>query len=418
MLTLRLITRALALAPLLVCAVMAAPAPPASHVEPGDDAGYSLGSGARPVNLPFRFVANQVRLEATINGRGPLQLVLDTGMPIPGVLLFDSERVSKLELAKTGRKVAVAGAGGKGQPSQALMADGVDVAIGPLSVTKTRALVVERPKGFPPGLDGVIGGALFFHFVVRIDMDKQSLQLAEPSGWSPPANVVFVPLVHVQGMVFADLQVAVGPQAPVPARVVVDLGAGHALSLNNRAGGKFAPPGSAVEMPLGRGVSGVLHGRMGRVRRIELGGFAFENVVVAFPGEAHQRPGGRDFEEGNLGNELLKRFNVTFDYAGKRMLLEKSQRYEEPFDVPMAGVDLEWRPDSTLEVREVLPNSPAAVAGIVKGDILVAIDGVPTSTLGEEGLRKTLIGDGAERALTLKRGTQTTEKKLRLKRLV
>lgn len=418
MLIARVITIALALALLSVGSALAAPTPQSSHIEPADDAGYSLGSGARPVNIPFRFVANQVRLEARINGRGPLQLVLDTGMPIPGVLLFESERVSKLELAKTGRKVAVAGAGGEGQPSQALMADGVDVAIGPLSITKTRALVVERPKGFPPGIDGVIGGALFFNFVVRIDMDNQSLQLSESKGGSPPDNVASVPLVHERGMIFADLKVAVGAQPPVPARVVVDLGAGHALSLNNRAGGKFAPPANAIEMPLGRGVSGVLHGRMGRVRRIELGGFAFENVVVAFPGEAHQRPGGRDFEEGNLGNELLKRFNVTFDYAGKRMLLEKSQRYEEPFDVPMAGIDLEWRPDSTLEVREVLPNSPAAVAGIVKGDILVAIDGVPTSTLGEEGLRKTLIGDGAERALTLKRGTQTTEKQLRLKRLV
>jgi hypothetical protein len=378
----------------------------------------SAAEDAQTTRIPFQFVANQVRLEATLNGSSPLHLILDTGMPIPGVLLFENERVRALKLADSGARVRVAGAGQAGKGSDALLADGVALALGPLSVPGTRALVIPQPEGFPPGVDGVIGGELFFRYVVRIDMDQKVLVLSKPEGWSPTAGVCSIPLVREGGSVFVDLRVAVGSEEPVPARVVVDIGAGHALSLNGQAGAGFAAPAGAVDMPLGRGVSGPVLGKNGRVRRVELGEFAFESVVVGFPVEEQQRPGGADHHDGNLGEGILKRFNLTFDYAGKRLLLEKAQGFAEPFEVEMSGLALDWQPDATLLVRGVLPRSPAAAAEIREGDRLLAIDGRPTSALGEDGLRKALLAEGKELRLSIRRGDERIEKLVRLKRIV
>lgn len=371
-----------------------------------------------PLEIPLRFVANQLRLEAKIDGRGPVELILDTGMPMGGVLLFEGERVAALGLADTGQRVAVGGGGSEHQSTQALLSDSLALELGPLSVPKSRALVMPRPEGFPPGIDGVIGGELFFHYVVRIDLDRQRLVLSDPAGWSPPEGACSVPLVRQEGMVFVDLRVAVGAGEPVAARVVVDTGAGHALSLNTREDGTLAPPANALAMPLGRGVAGVLLGQAGRARRVELGSFAFDEVVVAFPGAEHRRPGGGDSHDGNLGEGILKRFNVTFDYAGKRMLLEKARGFGEPFETDMAGLALDWQPDSTLKVRSVLPDSPAAAAQLREGDVLLAIDGQTTSALGEDRVRKSFLVHGAELRLSIRRGGETLEKKVRLKRLV
>ncbi|MBK7645010.1 MAG: aspartyl protease family protein [Planctomycetes bacterium] len=397
----------------LLLAAFLAPAP-ARAPQHSDPSISKIAEGAHTTRIPFRFVANQVRIDARVNGQGPFCLTLDTGMPIPGVLLYESEAVTKLGLSDSGANVRVAGAGGDKQGTKALMAEGVSIDIGALSISNTRALVVPHPEGFGLGSDGVIGGSLFFHYVVRIDVDAKELVLCEPEGWTAPEGAASVPITREGGMIFTDLRVSLGEAQPVVAHVVVDIGASHALSLN----GAFEAPASAIEMPLGRGLSGLLLGKCGRVRRVELGGFAFDSVVVSFPMQAHQNPGGENFRDGNLGQGLLKRFNVTFDYAGKRMLLEKAVGFREPFEVDMSGIFLSWHPDGTLWAEQLMPGSPAAVAGIENGDQLLSIDGKPVLELGEGGVREALRIEGAERRVELKRGEKALGFAFRLRRLV
>ena len=403
------------LVPLLVPAAQQEHEP---HQAPPDPAVYSLAQGAQQTSLPLKLVANKLHIEATIQGQGPFVLVLDTGMPFPGVLLYQSERVAKLGLADSGVHVQVGGVGGERKPSDAIMAEGLTLTLGALSIEKGRAIVVARPEGFPLVADGVIGASLFENYVVRIDMDKQQLLLSEPAGWSPPQGVCSLPLERDGGKIFTELRIAIGAEDPVPARVVVDIGASHALALAGKPQGKFEPPAGALEMPLGRGLSGVLLGKQGRVRRVELGSFAFENLVVGFEDGARPHANGGGSSDGNLGEEILRRFNVTFDYRGKRMLLEKSKAFAGPFEIGMSGMAYDWQPDSSLRIRSVLPGSAAAAAELHEGDILLAIDGKPIAELGEAALFSALLVDGALVRLSLLRGAEKLEKKLRLKRLV
>lgn len=381
---------------------------------------YSLSANPAggPARIPFEFLSNEVRIDATINGHGPFHLILDTGMPIPGVLLFRDEAVDALGLADSGAHVQIGGAGGNGASSDAVMAKGVAVTLGDLKVAGTGALVVAPPAGFPPGVDGVVGGLLFFHYVVRIDLDKKCVELREPAGWTPPPGACSLPLANEGGKIFVDLRVAVGAEEPVPAHVVVDIGAGHALSLNERADGRFAAPEKALEAPLGRGVSGVVSGKLARVRHVELGAFAFDGVVTSFPSSSHGDPSPGSFHDGNLGMGILKRFNLTFDYASSRMILEKGASFGEPFEADMSGLALDWGKDGSLAIQSVLPHSPAAESDLQEGDQVLSIDGKSTEVLGENGVRKALTVDGAEVRLALRRGAATLEKKIRLRRLV
>jgi hypothetical protein len=388
------------------------------HAPQPESTTYELAESDGPAHIPFQLASNEVRVDVTVNGSGPFHLIVDTGMPIPGLLLFKSERVDALHLEDAGQRVKVAGGGGDGATSEAVVASGISSTIGDLKMSKASALVIAKPAGIPPAVDGVVGGSLFFHFVVHVDMDQHRIDLYRPDKWSPPSGACSVPLVRDGGRVFVDVRTAIGDEPPAQARVVVDLGAGHALSLNTRGDGTFAPPANAIEMPLGRGVSGVVLGKVGRARRLEIGTFAFENVVMTFPIDKHRHPGGVDFHDGNLGAEVLKRFDVTFDYAGQRMLLEKGKAFGEPFEHEMAGLALDWQDDSTLMVGAVLAKSPGEAADIQVGDTLIAIDGRSIADVGENGVTKVFTQEGKELRLTFKRGGESIEKRIRLRRLV
>lgn len=56
-----------------------------------------------PVAIPFELVLNHIILNVKINQINKIKLVLDTGLPIGGVILFKNEKSDKLDLKYSGQ---------------------------------------------------------------------------------------------------------------------------------------------------------------------------------------------------------------------------------------------------------------------------------------------------------------------------
>jgi S1-C subfamily serine protease len=79
--------------------------------------------------------------------------------------------------------------------------------------------------------------------------------------------------------------------------------------------------------------------------------------------------------EGNIGSGLLKRFVVTFDYAHQTMYLRPiTPAPVDAGDFDRSGLWINSGPEGYL-VTDVASDSPAARAGIQKGDIITRLDG-------------------------------------------
>ena len=78
---------------------------------------------------------------------------------------------------------------------------------------------------------------------------------------------------------------------------------------------------------------------------------------------------------GILGNGVLKRFHVIFDWPNRRMLLAPGPDVNLPFPANCSGLSLEVAPPvyHRLIVKAVLAGSPAAQAGILAGDVIEAV---------------------------------------------
>ena len=103
---------------------------------------------------------------------------------------------------------------------------------------------------------------------------------------------------------------------------------------------------------------------MGRIKSLSLGKFTLNNVVAGFYTEKLM-PLEKD---GNLGNDFLRRFNLIFDYSRKTLIIEPNSHFNDPFEATMSGFQADKIKSGEFIVSHVLPDSPAAEAGLQEND--------------------------------------------------
>src|SRR5215471_1295038 len=367
----------LMLSAVLVSASLARPAHqvPAESLDAGPGSTFELPAGKTQISLPFQLVNNHVILPIKVNGAGPFQVILDTGMPVEGLLLYSSDKVEALHLAYLDSVEArVGGVGGKGEDRAARIAAEVALEVGDLKIANARATVLTPEPGFAVYHDGIIGASLFNHFAVSLDYDRSLLTLSTPEAYRPPEGATSLPLTLEHGRAYVPAAIGIGGEA-IPVSLVLDLGASHVVSLNEKPESHLVAPKGSITASIGRGMSGIVMGQVARIRFLKLASLELPSVVATFPEKAHASVHGVDFHDGNLGDGALRRFNLTVDYSGGRLILQPNKSFSEPFEWDMTGFQAEPTGDGSVRVSRVLPGSPAAQAGIQEADRLLRIAG-------------------------------------------
>ena len=335
-------------------------------------------------------------MAARLNGHGPYNFLLDTGVGIS--LLTDPQLADSLGLAH-GAEYHLAGVGGADSGLRAYEAPGVRVELPGAVAPQLKWLVLTNDvldlsgyAGMP--IHGILGAELFESLVVTILPQQSRLVLSDPAHYQAPRGRrwISLPLRLDHHKAYLTLDVAQLPvpagtaELPLPLQLVLDTGAGHALSLETSADHRLRLPAAHLRTDLGRGLSGVVSGNLGRVASLRLGRYCLPQVLTSFPdsSQVHQRlPSSERGRQGNLGYEVLKRFQVVIDYPHQRLLLRATPALNDPFEHDMCGLDLLACGPNLRRylVQRVLPNSPATTVGIDAGEELLSINLLPVSSM-------------------------------------
>jgi hypothetical protein len=356
-------------------------------------------------------------VSAKLNGRGPYNFLLDTGVATS--LLTDPQLADSLHLTH-GEQFRLLGVGGADSGLRAYEAANVRVTLPGVEAPGMSWLVLSSDVldlsgyvGMP--VRGIMGSDLFHSFVVTIQPGRRELLLSAPARYKAPTGRRWasLPLVldHSKAYVQAGVQLlgAAPGSPPLPLRLLLDTGAGHALSLETTADHRLRLPPAHLRTDLGRGLSGIVSGSLGRVAAVQLGRYYLPQVLTSFPDstQVHERLSGTERgRHGSLGYEVLKRFTTVIDYPHGRLLLRPTPELREPFEHDMCGLDLlATGPDyRRYRVLRVVPGSPAAAAGITEGEELMSINFMPTHFFSATDLSKLLHSqDGRLLFLVLRR---------------
>ncbi len=404
---------------LLVCMFMHtalnAQSPYFSHLD--------LLNGKKKATIPFKFVHNFIVLEARIYGILPLQFIFDTGAE--HIILFDRSYTDLLEVPYD-RRIPVMGSD-MSREIYALIARNGVIEINGLPPKPYDMLVLEEDYfnldemiGTP--IAGLIGGAFFRNLVINIDYKKNQINLYDPAYFQIPDDYISLPIRIKTNKPYIHAEASLMDGTVVQVDLLVDTGAGVPLLLHTNSHPSLHLPDQYIKGNLGIGLGGYLEGYVGRVQKLSVGSFAFPSVLTSFQNVAEEWLLDKDkFRNGILGNELLSRFDVFFDYVHGQLILKPYKSRQAPFIMDRSGLILfAYGPGfNQFVIRDIIENSPAQEADIRIDDIITRIQGTSTTYFTLDGINQVLQKrPGKKIRLHLLRGKEVIRKELVLRDLI
>ena len=111
--------------------------------------------------------------------------------------------------------------------------------------------------------------------------------------------------------------------------------------------------------------------------------------------------------------------SVPIDVPNRRMYFEKNETFGHHLTVNCSGIDLQFaHGEPHLLIHQVFEDSPAAEAGIMENDELIAINDRPVSTLALPAIQKMLRQEGETVKLKILQGGNEKEVELKLRSLL
>ncbi len=387
--------------------------------------GLHFAKKRNSIHVPFQLISNLIVVPIIINKSDTLNFILDTG--VSNMIITDPDLGNSLNLKKT-RRVKIAGAG-EGVSQMAFVSPGNTFSLGDI-VGKNQNIVIlendflEISQILGIKIHGILGYDIFNYFVVTIDFSSSQIFFQKPEKfkYKPSKGELFPIEIEETKPYLNDILIEINGKTML-SRLMIDTGAGHAISLE-LDDQSIALPKKLVRSQLGKGLNGVINGHLGRSEKIIFGKFELKDVITSFPdSESVAKKLSKDVvRNGNLGCDILRRFNVTFNYRDKYILLKPiSNRMREPFEHNMSGIEFIAKGEKLNEyfIDRVEENSPGYLAGFRDGDQVISINNANYSEQSLSEIYKLLQKkEGRSISLLVKRGTELIYSSFILKRLI
>lgn len=229
-------------------------------------------------------------------------------------------------------------------------------------------------------IDGIIGYSFLSRYVVQVDYDREEIVVYTPGrfryekgGHLMRPNLTYIPVVS------SPLR---SGQRNSNHRYYFDTGAGMCLLLSTQfvKDSALLIRRKAKVIPTeAQGLGGKMQMFITTMSEFKIGSYSFRNVptylfdditnITSYPSLG-----------GMIGNDLLRRFNLTINYGRKEIHLMPNTHFRDQFDYSYTGLII-YLIDGRIEVTDVIKGSPAEKAGFKSGDYILAVNNNFTTSL-------------------------------------
>jgi predicted aspartyl protease len=385
--------------------------------------GFHLKPGQRRVQFPIEIVNNLVIVPVVLNGQLPLKFILDTGVR---TTILTEKAFSDILNLKYSRHYQVAGPGGE-KLVEAYITNDVTLDMPGIHGKGHAMLVLEKDylelrNYLGTDVQGILGYEVFSRFVVEINYENRSLIIAAPEFYKPKKKFQVIKINVEDTKPYVITPVTMSAGNVIEAKLLVDTGASHGLVLDPLSDPRIVIPEKHISALIGRGLAGIITGKIGRVDAVQLGDYKMQGVVVNFPnpedyGYPDSLKNSDVFRNGAIGGELLKRFTVVFNFPAEKMYIKKNANFNRKFNYNLSGLTFRAKGVRLrrYEITDVRKGSSGELAGLLVGDELISVNGIPASDYNLNGITAVFdISPGKRLRVEIMRNGKTLVKKIQL----
>lgn len=380
--------------------------------------GFVLEKGIDRVNIPFKLINNLIFIPIKVNGV-ELHFLLDSG--VEETILFSMEEkkevnffnVEKISLRGLGSETAIEGLK---STNNTLESNGLLSENHLVYIVLDQSFNLSSHVGIP--VNGIIGYNFFKSNLVEINYEKKRISVyrdTEKNKKRIEKKFQRIPITIEKSKPYIQSSVIIHSDE-IPTKLLIDIGNSDAIWLFENKEKAINIPAKNFEDYLGKGFSGDVEGKRAQIKKFSFSKFEFNRPIVAFPDSISIKNVKMVKERaGSMGAEILRRFDIVFDYQNQQLFLNKNRNYGSAFNYNKSGVELQhfglqWvqetvylqtvplvKTDNSTNgykssdnnfkykfslkpiylIANVRKNSPAAISGLQKEDVIVSINGKP-----------------------------------------
>ena len=293
--------------------------------------------------------------------------ILDTGS---GGISLDSGTCKEFNIATTPTDTTITGIGGKRKVhfvfNKQLNLPGLTVQHLNFHVNNYEVL----SSVYGEKIDGILGYSFLSRYVVNLNFDTHVISIFSPGKMKYPEGG------HTLKPIFTSIPIqylTIRDAKKLSHNFYFDTGAGLCFLMSEQ----FTKD-SAVLLPRRKpfltqaeGMAGRLQMRLTVIKEVKIGPYRFRRVPT-YLYKDNDNVTSYPFSGGLIGNDLLRRFNLTINYGQREIHLLPNNHYNDPFDYAYTGLGIYYI-DEKIMVIDVIPNSPADIAGFKTGDELISV---------------------------------------------
>lgn len=369
----------------------------------------AAGAAKFITQVPFStFTGGVVVIRAQLVGfPDTLNFIMDTGS---GGISLDSTTCIRLNILPVLTDKLIMGIGGI---RQLRYVNNRSLIVGSLRVDSLNFHVSDYDilsSVYGDRIDGIIGYSFFSRYIVKIDYDSSQMYVYSKGNIKYPRGgfmmrpaIVSLP---VQGGMLRDSR-------ELETRFYFDTGAGLCLLLNS----DFIKDSSILypdKKPLptqAQGMGGKANMQVTVMKEFRLGPYRFRNIPTHIFDDEYNVTS-YPYLAGLIGNDVLRRFNIIFNYDKRIFYLMPNSHYRDPFDYSYTGLGLYWI-EGEIRVGDVMKDSPAEKAGFQVDDVVVGVNDNMTQNL--QLYKSMLQNTGDKVKVLIRRSTGNLELTMKVK---
>ena len=380
--------------------------------------GFLFEKDVNKTIIPFKFINNLIFIPIKVNGV-ELVFLLDSG--VEETILFSMNEKKEISFSNI-EKIRLRGLGSEEAIEGLKSSNNILEIKGSKSTNNILYIVLDQTFNLSSYVGIPVNGIIGYHFLknnlVEINYERKRITVfrdTEKNRKRIEKKYQKMAVSIENSKPYMKSNVLIN-SAEIPVKLLIDIGNSDAIWLFENTDKLIVVPAKNFEDYLGMSFSGDVEGKRAFISKFTFSKYEFINPIIAFPDlSSIKNVKMVKDRSGSVGSEILRRFNLVFDYSNQTIFFKKNSDFYSPFSYNKSGVEiqhngLQWVQETfTIQtvpimkfgdpasneytsqnnfkfkfelkpiyiISNIRKNSLAAVSGLKKGDTIIKINKVP-----------------------------------------